>query len=179
MPGENQTEVLILPFRWEDWEALRQLRDHQLQELGISPDPNPNQSDLSSPYEQDYHRLDQVYQKDNGNFWIARLGKFPVGHIGAQDMETHIELRRMYVRKEYRRLGVGTQLVQTLIDHCCANNVNVIELWTDAQGPGRFLYEKLGICEVENNEAENRTVSYQPLKQVGFTGHFIIEKRWN
>jgi len=102
--------------------------------------------------------LDQVYQKGNGNFWIAMLGALPVGHIGAQDMETHIELRRMYVRKEYRKLGVGMQLVQTLIDHCCAKNVKTIEFWTDVQEPGRFLYEKLGFWEVENKEAENRTI---------------------
>jgi len=72
---------------------LWQLRKHQLAEDGIIVDTLPDQPDLSSPYEEDYHRIDQVYLKARGNFWIAWIDDLPLGHIGAQDKGDYIELR--------------------------------------------------------------------------------------
>jgi GNAT superfamily N-acetyltransferase len=129
---------------------LWELRRHQLAEYDILIDEEPGPPDPSSPYEQDYHRMEEVYLSGAGGFWIAWLGATPAGHIGAQDLGetpgagTGIELRRMYVRADLRRRGVGTRLVQTLIDHCAARQVQAIELWTVHDGPGRLLYSRLG-----------------------------------
>ncbi len=145
--------VSIEAFQWKSWNALWHLRTHQLAEQGIAiADEVPSQPDLNSPYEKDYHRLGQVYQKSRGNFWIAWIDDDPVGHIGAEDKEVYIELRRMYVRQEYRRLGIGTQLVQVLIERCRDQKVSKIELWTAKNGLGHFLYEKLGFLEVKKDK---------------------------
>jgi len=150
---------LIEPFQLKDWNALWQLRSHQLAEEGIIiSDKIPSQPDLNSPYEKDYHRLDQVYQRGRGNFWIAWLGDDPAGHIGAEDKESYIELRRMYVREEYRHRGIGTKLVQALIKHCYEQKVSIIELWTARGGPGSFLYREIGFREVENVSNENHEI---------------------
>ncbi|MFN2233454.1 MAG: GNAT family N-acetyltransferase [Anaerolineales bacterium] len=82
--------------------------------------------------------------------WIAWKNNQPVGHVGAQDMGDYIELRRMYVRKMYRRAGIGTQLVGMLIDHCRQHGIRFIKLWTDPDGPGRLLYKNFYFQEVEN-----------------------------
>jgi len=74
--------------------------------------------------------------------------------IGAEDKGDYVELRRMYVRAEYRRRGIGTLLVQTLVDHCIEQKVGVIKLWTAKDGPGRFLYEKCGFRQVEIADKE-------------------------
>ena len=66
----------------------------------------------------DMERINVAYLTGRGNFWIAWIDDQPVGHVGAQDYGDFIELRRMYVRKEFRRLGIGSALVQALIDHC-------------------------------------------------------------
>jgi GNAT superfamily N-acetyltransferase len=146
----SKSTYLIKPFQWEDWNGLWQLRTRQLAEEGIMTDGElPEKPDLSSPYEQDYHRIDQVYLAARGNFWIAWMDALPVGHIGAEDKGDHVELRRMYVRSEYRRHGIGTLLVQALIKHCIEQKVGIVELWTANDGPGRFLYEKLGFRQVE------------------------------
>jgi len=143
--------ILVKPFEWKYWATLWELRTYQLAESGIKGDvdPNPGPPDLSSPYEQDYHRIDQVYLRGTGNFWLAWLGNTPVGHVAGQDIGGVIELRRMYVRADYRRLGVGTHLVGALIKHCVNNGVKAIELWTSKDGPGRFLYEKMGFRTTE------------------------------
>jgi len=141
---------LVRPFQWGDWNGLWQLRKYQLAEEGIKiDDVIPGKPDLSSAYEKDYHRIDQVYLAARGNFWMAWIDDLPVGHIGAEDKGDFVELRRMYVRAEYRRCGIGTVLVQTLIEHCIEQKVSRVELWTADDGPGLFLYEKFGFRKVE------------------------------
>ena len=54
----------------------------------------------------------------------------------------------MYVLPEYRRRGVGTLLVATLIQHCRDDGVKAIEVWTAFDGLGRHLYRKLGFRQV-------------------------------
>ena len=85
----------------------------------------------------------------DGGFWIAWLGDTPVGHIGAQDIGGFVELRRMYVREEFRRRGIGTLLVRSLLKHCTSRGIRAIELYTERDGPGRILYKKLGFRETE------------------------------
>jgi GNAT superfamily N-acetyltransferase len=178
--ARGKSPCLIKPFQWKDWGGLWQLREHQLAEEGIITDGElPQKPDLSSPYERDYHRIDRIYLTARGNFWIAWLDDLPVGHIGAQDKGDYVELCRMYVRIEYRRHGVGTLLVQALIKHCIEQEVGIVELWTAQDGPGRFLYEKLGFRRVEiagegldgrtddNGEIRMRLV----LADLGAAGH--------
>lgn len=138
------TTLQIRAFEWQYWDALWELRAHQLAEHGIMVSSHVSEPDLSSPFERDYHRIGQVYLRGAGNFWIAWLGDTAVGHVGAQDLGGAVELRRMYVRAVFRRRGVGTRLVLALIEHCVAHGVRAIELWTDRNGPGRRLYERLG-----------------------------------
>ena len=148
MQVDFDTNIQIKPFQWEDWQDLWLLREKQLLELGIVTNGEiPLKPDLDSPYETDFHRIGQIYLRDRGNFWIARINQVPVGHIGAEDRNEFVELRRMFVRKEFRRLGVGSKLVRVLIDHCQKKNVGMIRLWTSAEGQGRFLYQKFGFRE--------------------------------
>jgi GNAT superfamily N-acetyltransferase len=158
-PGSTTTETpyLIKPFQWQDWYAMWQLVAFQLAESGIIVDTIQGPPDFNIPYdetdprypEMDMGRIDEAYLKARGNFWIAWMDDQPLGHVGAQDYGDFIELRRMYVRKEFRQRGIGTLLVKTLIEHCVENNVGIIELWTAGDGLGRPLYEKLGFRKIE------------------------------
>jgi GNAT superfamily N-acetyltransferase len=158
--------MAIKPFDWKDWGALWELRAYQLKENGIILDPVPSQPDLSSPYERDYHRIGQVYLSGAGGFWLAWVGDTPIGHIGGQDLGGVVELRRMYTRANYRRRGVGTYLVCTLVEHCATNDVRAIELWTARDGPGHHLYEKLGFRVTDGPGVEfddlGTTTQYTP-----------------
>ena len=94
-------------------------------------------------------RIDEAHLKARGDFWIAWMDDRPVGMVGAEDIGEYVELRRMYVRNEYRRRGIGTLLVQALIEHCKKQKVSRIKLWTADDGLGRFLYTKCGFRQVE------------------------------
>jgi len=150
--------VSVRPFEWKDWSDLWKLRAYQLAESDIVVDlsqQGPPNFDLPydevnpATYDIDLERIDQAYLKARGNFWLAWLGEQPAGYVGAQDMGSYIELRHMYVRHEYRRRGIGTQLVQALMDHCEKQRASPIKLWTDPTGNGRLLYETLGFQPVQ------------------------------
>ncbi len=151
-------KIVIKPFEWEDWYAMWQVQADHLAEGDIIVDVSeqgPPDFDLvydeTNPKypEMDMERIDEAYLKGRGNFWLAWADGQPVGFVGAQDMGDFVELRRMYVRDPFRRLGIGSKLVQALIEHCRKQEVGVVKLWTDDEGPGRFLYARLGFRQVE------------------------------
>lgn len=161
----NRMNIIIKPFTWDDWYAMWKLVAFSLAEDGIFVDDTEQASpDFDLPYdetnpnypEMDMKRIDLAYLSGRGNFWMAWIDNQPVGRVGAQDMGEFIELRRMYVCQEYRRQGIGTALVQALIDHCQQVEAPEIRLWTNDDGPGRFLYASLGFQQVEP-QGEERT----------------------
>ena len=50
-----------------------------------------------------------------------------------------VELRRMYVMPDCRRMGIGSALVETLLVHCRKSGVKAVALWTDQNGLGCVL----------------------------------------
>jgi GNAT superfamily N-acetyltransferase len=141
-------EVVVAPYAAAFWHDLWEIQAHHLAEHGVilGPDDIPRQPQVVEPgaHEWDYHQIDRVYLSGRGGFWLAWFDGTPVGHVGAQDLGEGIELRRMYVRREFRRRGIGTLLVRELVGHCGCQGVSAIELWTAERGPGRALYETIG-----------------------------------
>lgn len=140
--------ISIIPYTWNHWHTLWELRYHQLDEYGIiiPPEEIPDQPlDVGrDDHEWDYHHIAEVYLNRAGGYWLVWWENDPVGHIGGQDFGGVIELRRMYVRSVYRRRGIGTCLVQALLDHCKTQSIKAVELWTGEEGLGRRLYERMG-----------------------------------
>ncbi len=146
------TPTIVRLFTWDQWIPLNRVIYAHLAELGIVLDPEnipkePVDTPVGSP-EWDTDHIDAVYLSGAGGFWLAWRGNEPVGHVGAQDLGGVVELRRMYVRPEYRRHGIGTLLVAALIGHCRESGVSAIELWTDFDGHGQHLYRSLGFQRV-------------------------------
>jgi GNAT superfamily N-acetyltransferase len=150
--------TVVKRFEWAHWAALWQLVAAHLAENGIVLDPEevvppipPQAPDqvARDEHEWDLDYIGVLYLQGAGGFWLAWQGKppgdVPVGHVGAQDLGAGgVELRRMYVRADYRRRGIGTHLVQALIEHCAAHGGHAVELWTARGGLGQRLYAKLG-----------------------------------
>lgn len=137
-----------------DWRALWVVHLAQLADHGVFLDPNelpegPDPQATDEHGEWDIEYPDEVYQHGAGNFWLAWDGDLPIGMVGAQDIGGVVELRRMFVRAEYRRRGVATALVRALIDYSRAHGARAIELWTGPDGPGKPLYQTLGFRQTE------------------------------
>jgi GNAT superfamily N-acetyltransferase len=171
--------IVVKPFEWAHWIPMWQLVHAHLAEddiiLGpedIPPIPPqaPEQIDRSG-YEWDLEYIGPIYLRGAGGFWLAWCGNMPAGHVGAQDLSgtdvcVGVELRRMYVRAEYRRRGIGTRLVQALIEHCVVKGARAIELWTAQEGSGHALYARLGFVPMDQPGSGYERVAtetgYQP-----------------
>jgi len=169
--------ISILPFTWDHWHILWELRHHQLAEYGIiiPPEEIPDRPlDVGrDDYEWDYHHIAEIYLHGAGGFWLAWWENDPSGHIAAQDLGGVIELRRMYVRSLYRRRGIATCLVQTLLDHCKTQSIQAVELWTRVEGVGRELYECMGFKFTDGPGKEFSDLSYR----TNFNGEDEIRMR--
>jgi GNAT superfamily N-acetyltransferase len=140
--------ILIMPYAPTLWHALMELRRYQLAEEGIIVPPEDIEDQPRNvgrdEYEWDFHHMDEIYLCGAGGFWLAWWENDLAGHIAAQDLGGVIELRHMYIRAEYRRRGIATCLVQTLLDHCKTQPVKAVELWTKMGGLGSRLYNRMG-----------------------------------
>jgi len=159
--AERSTDstFVVRAFAWEDWRSLWLVRLAQLAEEGVVLDPSeipeqpqPDAGDEHGEWDLDH--IGETYLRGAGNFWLAWCGDLPIGYVGGWDVGGVIELRWMYVRADYRRRGVGTALVRSLIAHSQAHGIPAIELWTGRDGLGRLLYHTLGFRQTAGPGAE-------------------------
>lgn len=95
------------------------------------------------------------YKTDGNGFWIAFNKKDEiVGTIAAERRTTDIVyLCNLYIRKDYRRTGIATELYNTFLDFAHKQKYTIITLktvfkFTDAVQ----FYEKLGFVKYGQDE---------------------------
>lgn len=103
----------------------------------------------------DLNDINNFYQRDNGNFWIAIVDDTVVGTIGLLDIgDDKGALRKMFVRVDFRgkRLGIGQKLLDTMLQWSKQRNLKVILLGTTEKflAAQRF-YEKNGFTEIQKD----------------------------
>jgi N-acetylglutamate synthase-like GNAT family acetyltransferase len=100
--------------------------------------------------------IDNFYQKDNGNFWIALKGAEVLGTISLTDINNkQVGLRKMFVKQGFRGqpLNIGQNLMDTVFEWCGDKSIKQIFLGTVPHyyAAHRF-YEKNGFCRLEKNK---------------------------
>ena len=74
---------------------------------------------LHSLDQPDLKTIEDFYQHDNGNFWIALNGEEVIGTIALVDISNRqVALRKMFVAKPFRGNGIG--VAQALLDAAIA-----------------------------------------------------------
>ncbi|MGF1537515.1 MAG: GNAT family N-acetyltransferase [Elainellaceae cyanobacterium] len=98
----------------------------------------------------DLLQIPAVYQRGNGNFWVAIAADEVVGTVGAIDIgHGHLALRKMFVAAPYRGRAVGQQLMDTLRQWATARHVAEVYLSTiEAFTRAHRFYEKNGFEQV-------------------------------
>ena len=95
----------------------------------------------------DIDHIQQAYMTDGSgsHFWVAESpsGQI-VGTIGVQHLEDGVgEIKRLRVRSDYRRRGIGTALLETALKFCQDKNYLKVTLDTYVErGPALKLFEK-------------------------------------
>lgn len=104
----------------------------------------------------DLDAIPVFYQKNNGNFWIAKIKGTVVGTIGLIDIGNDmLALRKMFVQQEYRgrEFGTGQLLLNTVLDWSADRGIKKIVLGTTEKfiAAQRF-YEKNNFAEIKKSE---------------------------
>ncbi|MGK9184381.1 helix-turn-helix domain-containing GNAT family N-acetyltransferase [Priestia filamentosa] len=116
--------------------------------------------------------LDYLYKTFDAEVekvWIAENGGEFAGSIGlVKENEKTAMLRWFIVEDSTRGKGVGTRLIQALLDYCNEQQYERVILWTVSSLPAaRRLYKKFGFEITETKE-----------EQV-LWGQKLIEERWD
>jgi ribosomal protein S18 acetylase RimI-like enzyme len=87
---------------------------------------------------------------ENVAFFVSRHDGAPAGCGGIKFVTSEYgEIKRMYVRPQFRGLGLGKLMLNHLIEHALARNINVIRLETGIhQHQAIRLYEGEGFLRI-------------------------------
>lgn len=116
----------------------------QIEEFGI-PITLADQPDLET--------IEDFYQHDNGNFWIALKDEEVIGTIALVDISNRqVALRKMFVAKPFRGkdFGVAQALLDAAITWCRQKQVcNIFLGTTSAYLAAHRFYEKNDFLQID------------------------------
>ena len=108
----------------------------------------------------DIDNLQEGYFNDEGSsaFWVAIHKDKVIGMIGVQKTaDNSAEIRRLRVRKDHRRRGVGTRLLECALN-CCREH-GYLKIVLDVRierGPAITMFEKFGFILSRSREIDGR-----------------------
>lgn len=125
--------------------------------------------DISLSDQPDLLQIEQHYPK---SFWLALSDGKVVGCIGLVSLTSqNVALKKMFVKAEIRKLGIGKRLVETFLGYCYRNDKQSIYLGTNSQfQTAQHFYKKIGFKEIEKAQlpqdfpildVDNRFYHYQ------------------
>ena len=138
--------ALAAPQSALEWKAAREIVHEYGSSLGV---------DLAfQQFEQELADLQAAYAAPEGVLLTAWVDGELAGCGGLRpfhesDYPNACEMKRLYVRRAFRRFGLGRQLAQALIDHALRAGYSCMLLDTlDDMEAARGLYESLGFVEI-------------------------------
>jgi putative acetyltransferase len=112
-----------------------------------------------------------TYARAGGIFWVVERDDEIIGSIALRPSGgAMVELRRFYVARDARKLGLGAVLFGLFEEEAARRGASMIELWTDARMlDAQRLYQKVGFRRSpgERRCLETGTIRYRYEKQLG------------
>ena len=143
----NQPSVqLIAPRDRAQWDAVREIFQEYANSLRVDLDFQGFDAELAS--------LPGEYAPPRGALLLACVGGEVAGCCALRPLDTAddpnaAEMKRLYVRKPFRRFGLGRQLAEAMLDAARVGGYHSVLLDTlDDMEAARQLYAELGFQEV-------------------------------
>jgi putative acetyltransferase len=136
----------ITPSDPLQWDAVREIFQEYATALGIDLDFQGFDAELAS--------LPGEYAPPRGALLLALIDGQVAGCCALRPLDTAdypnaAEMKRLYVRKPFRRFGLGRQLAEAILDAARAGGYHSVLLDTlDDMEAARQLYAELGFQEV-------------------------------
>lgn len=108
----------------------------------------------------DMENIAEAYFSDEGQsaLWVADYDEAVIGMIGVQKTSDHgAEIRRLRVRSDFRRQGVGAKLMEQALQFCLHHSYLKVSLDVRIErGPAIALFEKFGFTLNRTREVNGR-----------------------
>jgi ribosomal protein S18 acetylase RimI-like enzyme len=119
--------------------------------------------DYYKEFEKEIEGLPGNYSPPSGCILLVEYNSQPIGCV-ALDKHSHgiCEMKRLYIKPEFHRRGIGTVLCKALIDKAIALRYSHMRLGTALENP-KHLYRALGFREI------------RPYNQVPLQGAIFME----
>jgi putative acetyltransferase len=125
-----------------DYQGLLSFLKSALSEMGYEFLPNGKDADIRD--------IDHVYLKNRGSFHVIDDQGGIRGCVGVRMLSDEIaELKRLYIARECRGLGLGRALCTSAIEDARAFGYRFLRLDTTTKSPAALaLFRKLGFYEI-------------------------------
>jgi len=102
-------------------------------------------------FDSEINNLSEMYCEPNGGLILATINDKTVGVVGIRKFENKdCELKRMFVKEDFRNLGIGRLLLEHAIELAKKLNYDTIKLDTsDTMKPAIKLYTDNGFKELQ------------------------------
>ena len=100
----------------------------------------------------DLYNIEEYYQKQGGNFWIALDKGIVIGTVGLRNMgKKRGFLKRMYVSRKYRGKGIAKNLFLKLLDFAKKNKYkNIFAPTIEEMIAANKFYQKQGFKRISS-----------------------------
>ena len=116
----------------------------------LEADPTFSRSLAQQDYDDEIARLEEKYGQPRGRFYVLYVDGAVGGCIGMKPLDDeHAELKRLYVRPEYRGRKRGEYLVRRILSDAKKEGYSFVRLDTlPALTTALELYKRLGFYEI-------------------------------
>lgn len=173
--ADASAKFVARQFRAEDLEQVLVVFAEGMREYPEHQDNADVEGYIRNSLDTDLSDIHGTYMARGGNFWVITPAHEPslvVGMVGLEAMpRNECELRRMSVRRDYRRFGIGRLLLITLDQW--AREQGVKKLWFMTGGAMKKAqafyaasgYTLVEMLELPDNKAFPRVAQFEKLMQ--------------
>jgi len=95
-----------------------------------------------------YFQILKEFKNEISKIWVLKEKEKIIGYLIFREIKPEIEVFKIGVKKEYQRKGLGTKLMQKLIEFAKEKNISKIFLEVKASNLSAYnFYKKLGFKE--------------------------------
>ena len=99
-------------------------------------------------FEKEIEALPGTYDEPKGCILLVEYNDQAIGCVALEEQSKGIcEMKRLYIKSEFHRRGIGTMLCKTLFDKAIVLGYTHLRLGTAIKN-AKFLYKSLGFTEI-------------------------------
>ena len=149
MSGAGYSGVELIPAFDRREELIPLYREYA--DMLVKTDPVFTKSLEQQNYDEEIARLEEKYGLPKGRIYLVYVDGSLAGCVGMKPLdETHAELKRLFVRPEFRGRNLGEVLTRRIMDDAREEGYRFLRLDTlPGLKSALKLYRRLGFDEIE------------------------------